>query len=378
MIAMRATRALINRQNFKHNLLSVRKLTKTGTKLCLAVKADGYGHGAVEISKAALNAGTDYLAVAAVCEAEELRDNGITAPLILLSPVLPEEITSLAALNLEAIVSTSEEIQMFAAAGGKNKLAVHLKIDTGMGRIGCRADQAPDLARMISKTPGIVLAGVCSHFPVSDSRACADIEYTKNQIKLFAKTVEGMKEAGIETGIIHAANSGAILNYPESHFDMVRPGIFAYGYLPGGKKGLIRELPQDLLPKPVMSLESRLMHIKKVPAGTDISYGRRYRTAEETWIGTIPAGYADGYTRMLTNKAKILIEGHLYPVAGTVCMDQLMVDLGSELRVKLYDRVIMFGSEEGAETAADLTAVTGTIPYELLCGISKRVPRIFD
>ena len=267
---------------------------------------------------------------------------------------------------------------MLSAAMKRENLAVHLKIDTGMGRIGCPTEKAVELARMISDTGGMKLAGVLTHFPVSDSGNEEDIEYTRKQIRVFSEIIEEMRAAGIETGLVHAANSGAILNFPESHFDMVRPGILAYGYLPGGKDGLIRELPADLYPQPVMSLESRLMHIKKVPAGTDISYGRKYRTAEETWIGTIPIGYADGYTRMLTNKARVLINGQLYPVAGTICMDQLMVDLGPELKAKLYDRAILFGSEEGAQTAEDLTAITGTIPYELLCGVSKRVPRIFD
>lgn len=375
---MRATRALIHTENLKHNLLSVKKLTGSGVKLCLAVKADGYGHGAVGISEAATIAGADYLAVAAVCEAEELRLNGITAPVIVLSPILPEEVDSLISLKLEAVVSTVAEIKMLAAAVKQKEIAIHLKIDTGMGRIGCRDDEALSLARHISNEAGIKLAGVCTHFPVSDSSDPADIEYTRNQIAAFSGIIDRIRKDGINTGIIHAANSGAILNYPESHFDMVRPGIIAYGYLPGGTEGLLRALPGELQPKPVMSFESRLMQIKKVPAGTDISYGRRYRTSTETWIGTIPAGYADGYTRKLTNRAKILIGGNLYPVAGTVCMDQLMVDLGPDLKVKLYDRAIMFGSEDGAETAAGLTAVTGTIPYEMLCGISKRVPRIFD
>ncbi|MDC7228367.1 MAG: alanine racemase [Spirochaetales bacterium] len=375
---MRATRALIHTANLRHNLSAIKKLTGEGVKLCLAVKADAYGHGAVGISETAVNAGTDYLAVATISEAEELRENGITIPIIVLSPVLPEELETLYSLNLDSVVSTTGEIERLSSTSGTKKAAVHLKIDTGMGRIGCNPGEALELAAIITKTPGIELAGLCTHFPVSDSSAPDDIEYTKKQINIFNTAVDSIRRAGINPGIIHAANSGAILNYPESYFDMVRPGILAYGYLPGGREGLFQELPAELLPKPVMSFESKLMHIKKVEAGSSISYGRRFRTEKATWIGTIPAGYADGYTRSLTNRAGILINGKKYPVAGTVCMDQLMVDLGTELEVNLYDKVIMFGSEEGAETAADLTAVTKTIPYELLCSISKRVPRIFD
>ncbi len=375
---MRATRALIHTQNLRHNIESVKKMVKPGTKICLAVKADGYGHGAVGIAESAIAFGADYLAVAAVSEAEDLRQNGITAPIIVLSPVLPEEMETLIELKLEAVISTEAELILIKAALKKESLKVHLKIDTGMGRIGCPTDQTLSLARMIADSSGITLGGMCTHFPVSDSSDPSDVEYTKEQIRTFSGIIESVRKDGINPGIVHAANSGGILNYPEAHFDMVRPGILAYGYLPGGEEALLSSLDPELYPKPVMSFESRLMHIKKVPAGTDISYGRRYTTAGETWIGTIPAGYADGFTRKLSNKAKILINNRLYPVAGTICMDLLMVDLGPELRVSLYDRAVLFGSEDGAMNAADLTDITETIPYELLCAISKRVPRIFD
>lgn len=378
MFHMRATRALIHTENLNHNINSIRKLIKPGVMQCLAVKADGYGHGAAGISRAAIDFGVDYLAVAAVSEAEDLRSSGITAPIIVLSPVLPEEVEELIELNLDTVISTEEEIIRLQAVLKRRIVNIHLKIDTGMGRIGCRTDNALRLAEMVSETKGMRLAGVCTHFPASDSCDQSDIEYTKMQIDVFSKIIDDIRAAGIDPGIVHAANSGAILNYPEANFNMVRPGILAYGYLPGGSAGLIKPLSGTLMPRPVMSFESRLMHIKKVPAGTYISYGRRYMTDKETWIGTIPAGYADGYSRSLTNKAAVLINGVQYPIAGTVCMDQLMVDLGPELKTELYDRAVLFGSEAGAATAADLTLISGTIPYELLCGISKRVPRIFD
>ena len=378
MSAMRATRALIHTENLRHNLQAVRKIIAPDTKICLAVKADGYGHGAVGIAESATAFGADYLAVAAVSEAEDLRQNGITAPIMVLSPVLPEEMETLVELRLEAVISTDSELRLIREAGNGSSVGIHLKVDTGMGRIGCPEDEAVRLAGLINSAEMVTLKGICTHFPVSDSSDPSDVEYTKNQIAAFRNVIDAVKKSGINPGIIHAANSGGILNYPEAHFDMVRPGILAYGYLPGGEEALLNRLDKSLYPKPVMSFESRLMHIKKVPAGTDISYGRKYTTEKETWIGTIPAGYADGYTRKLSNRARILINGRLYPVAGTICMDLVMVDLGPELRVSLYDKAILFGSEEGAMDAADLTAITETIPYELLCGISKRVPRIFD
>jgi alanine racemase len=246
-----------------------------------------------------------------------------------------------------------------------------------MGRLGCSPSEAVKTAETVCSTRGAVLAGVCTHFPVSDSSKKEDIVFTRTQIRIFSETVNDIRAAGFEPGIIHAANSGAVLNYPEAHFDMVRPGIFSYGYLPGGREGLLSPLPEQLMPKPVMSFESKLMHIKKVAAGTDISYGRKYTTKRPTWIGTIPAGYADGYNRLLSNRGRILINGESYPVAGTICMDQLMVDLGPELKADLFDRAVLFGGEEGAATAEQLTDMIGTISYELLCAISRRVPRIY-
>ena len=374
---MRATRAVIHTRNLKHNLDSVRAITGDGVRICLAVKADAYGHGAEGISSAAQSFGVEYLAVAAISEAEILRESGITLPILLLGPALPDETEAAIDLGLEMVISTPGELDRLVAAGKGRAIKLHLKVDTGMGRIGCRPEEAPDLARRITESPEVTMAGLCTHFPVSDSSRENDIEFTKRQIDLFNSTAESIRKSGISPGLLHAANSGALLNYPETHFDMVRPGIFAYGYMPGGADGLLSTLKPELKPLPVMSFESKLMHIKKVSAGTDISYGRTFTTDSERWIGTIPAGYADGYNRLLSNNGWVLIRGEKYPVAGTVCMDQLMVDLGPELKVELFDRAVLFGFEDGAATAEDLTDMTGTIPYELICAISKRVPRIF-
>jgi alanine racemase len=374
---MRATRAIIHTENLKYNLDIIRKLTGTGVKICLAVKADAYGHGSEGISRAAESFGIEYLAVAAVSEASTLRDCGITTPIILLGPILPEETEKAVKLDLEMIISTEGELRRIMEAGAGTSLNVHLKIDTGMGRIGCGPSEALNLSKKISETENIQLSGICTHFPVSDSSRTQDIEFTKKQIKLFNSIVENIRSEGIAPGLIHAANSGAILNYPDAHLDMVRPGIFAYGFLPGSDEGLLSELSTNLKPKPVMSFESKLMHIKQVPPGTYISYGRTFKTDRKTWIGTIPVGYADGYNRRLSNSAWVMINGEKCPVVGTVCMDQLMVDLGPVLKMKLYDRTVLFGFEKGAPTAEDLTDITGSIPYELLCAISKRVPRLF-
>ncbi|MDC7127192.1 MAG: alanine racemase, partial [Spirochaetales bacterium] len=372
---MRATRAYINRNNLKYNIQLIRNLSEKNTMICLPVKADAYGHGAIEISKIAIECEVNYLAVATVSEAEALRQDGIKKPILLLGPVLPEEIKTISELEIETVISSEEELSRITSIA-KNPIGLHLKIDTGMGRIGCKPSEAVKLAKSINDSAKARLCGTCTHFPVSDSSETSDIEFTKKQIKLFKNTIAAIEKANIPHGIIHAANSGAIINYPEAHFDMIRPGIISYGYLPGGKESLLNQdsIAKNL--KPVMNFESKLMYIKKVSKGTSISYGRLFKTTEESWIGTIPVGYADGYPRKLSNKSKVFINGKLYPVAGTVCMDQLMVNLGKNLEVKLYDKVIIFGDTEGAPSAQDLAKTAETISYEILCGISKRVPRI--
>ena len=374
---MRATKAIINTSNFKHNLNIVKKLTPPKTLQCLAVKADGYGHGAIGIARLAQTFGVDYLGIATINEAIELRKNKISLPILLLGSSIPKDVEFIYKYNIEIIIYTKNAVEEFSSALKNKTIRVHLKIDTGMGRIGCPPQAAVELAHLISKSKNLNLAGISTHFPVSDSKLPEDIEFTRNQIKLFLQTISKIKKAGIDTGIIHAANSGVIYNYPEAHFDMVRPGIIAYGYLPGGKANIWTEKDNAFMPKPVMSLESKLVHIKKVKKGSFISYGRRYQAQKDTWIGTIPLGYADGYTRQFSNRSKVLIDSKLYPVAGTICMDQFMVDLGEKLEVKLYDKVILFGDTKNAPTAETLTELSKTIPYELLCGISKRVPRIY-
>jgi alanine racemase len=197
------------------------------------------------------------------------------------------------------------------------------------------------------------------------------LSFTNDQVDVLSGIVEELKRGGIDPGLIHAANSGGIIGHPRSHFDLVRPGIMLYGYYPS------REQARELDLRPVMGLETRIVFLKRVPAGTGISYGLTYRTSRETTIATIPCGYGDGYSRLLSGKSKVLVNGKLYPVAGRVCMDQTMVDLGPDSRAELFDRVVLFGPDPGAPTAEDLAEIIGTIPYEITCNINKRVPRVY-
>lgn len=368
----RATRAIIHLENIAHNLNCIKKLTGGNKKICVAVKADAYGHGAVEVSQKALHWGVDFLAVATVPEAMILREAGIKAPIILFSIAADNEIEQIVDNDLTPFVADSayvKKIQKTALKSNKT-INMHIKIDTGMGRIGVKPEDALSLAKLIQSERNIHLEGTCTHFPVSDSPAPEDIDFTKQQIKLFSDSVQSIKNAGIDPGICHTANSGAIIAHPDAHFDMVRPGICLYGYYPDQR---MDKTIADF--KPVMELVSKIAFIKRVKKGTSISYGRTWKTPGETWIGSIPAGYADGYNRLLSSRAEVMIGGKLYPVAGRICMDQFMVDLGPELEVKLMDDVILFGPGHSIPDAAQLGELIGTIPYEITCNINKRVPR---
>jgi alanine racemase len=369
---MRATRAIIRLDHLRNNLDIIRERTASGEKrpaLCLAVKADAYGHGIREIGKAAQRFGVDALAVATVDEGLELRQAGVTRPILLYSLPLPGEIESIVTAGITPLVCDFEFIDLLEKACRplQTSVTVHLKIDSGMGRIGCHPSQATDLAVRITSSKLLTLGGVSTHLAASDT---ADPAFTRNQLAVFEQAVGAIRDAGVEPGIVHAANSGGVLEYPGSWYDMVRPGIAAYGYYPSDEQA--RSF--DLLP--VMELKSKVVLIKQVEKGTPISYGMKWHAPRRTWIGTVPVGYGDGYSRSLSNKGTVVIGEDAYPVVGTVCMDQIMIDLGMSCRVNRFDDVILFGSTPGAPTAETVAEWCGTIPYEITCMISSRVPRI--
>ncbi len=343
------------------------------TALCVPVKADAYGHGAVPIARTALSRGATHLAVATVGEGTELREAGIGAPILLLGIPHPDELSELAAASLEAFVTDGEyaDILARAARDAGRTLSVHLKIDSGMGRIGCSCEEAALLAAKISGTTGLILAGVATHLPVADSRAEGDLRFTERQIGRFLDAVESIKKAGIDPGIVHAANSGGILQHPSSHLDLARPGIITYGYLPDPALARLIDL------KPVMELETAIAAIKPVLAGTTVSYGRTWTAERDTVIATIPIGYGDGLPRRASPGLFVGIEGAAYPVVGRICMDQCMVDLGPDSRARRWDRVTVFGPAPAPMSAADVASLVGTIPYEITCNVNKRVPRVY-
>ncbi|GHU43262.1 alanine racemase [Spirochaetia bacterium] len=385
---MRATQTIIHIGNFKNNIRAVLAHTKRDGKpplLCVPVKADAYGHGAVPLSNAALEAGASYLAVAAVGEGTELRAAGITAPVLLLSQITPEEMPDAVAANLTPFIGDAETAALFAEAVSKHGhggvsaadlYPVHLKIDTGMGRLGCLPKEAAELAAFIKEQKTIRLCGTATHLAVSDSADENDVAYTNKQIENFRAAVAAIKDAGIDPGIVHAANTGATVARPDAWFDMVRPGILLYGYAPENLPPVACAAGAPLTVQPVMELVTKIVALKKIPKGTSVSYGRTWTAPSDTTVGIIPIGYGDGLPRILSGNFFVVVDGARYPVVGRICMDQCMVDLGAAPRVKRWADVTVFGGSL-SHNAATIAKQAGTIPYEITCGINKRVIRVY-
>jgi alanine racemase len=371
---MRATRAIIHLNRLSRNIAAVRAKIGPHPLICMPVKADAYGHGAVPVARAALEAGARYLAVATVDEGKELREGGITAPVLLLSIPLPEELFDAAACDLSPLIGDREyaEAAGRAAKQAGKRLSVHLKVDTGMGRAGCFPDTAADLAACVAACPSLEIAGTATHLAVADSPTEADIRYTKEQLTRFRAAVERIRRAGFEPGLLHAANSGAVIFHEDARFDMVRPGILLYGYKPQSAAWIGgRNIMPDI--EPLMELVTQISFIKRLKAGETISYGRTWTAPRDTVIATLPVGYGDGLPRGLSGNFSVRIRDAMYPLAGRICMDQCMVDLGPDTDIKRWERVTLFGGS--APDAADLAAQLGTISYEITCNINKRVPR---
>ncbi|MCD6396249.1 MAG: alanine racemase [Spirochaetaceae bacterium] len=356
--------------NFRHNIQLVRNQVGREKLVCAAIKADAYGHGANELCSIAIEEGVSYFAVATVGEGVALRRNNLTIQIILLTLTTPEEFPEIVSNGIQPFVADRAYIKGLNREA-KNQgciLDIHLHVDSGMGRIGCNPEEAAELAKLIESLDNVNLKGVSTHF------ACADEPskpMTSDQIAKFKEAINSIKDEGIDPGIVHASNSAAIVDFSESWLDMVRPGIILYGYYPG------HDQDRSLAVKPVMEFRTEVVFIKKVTAGQPLSYGATYVTDKETYIATLPVGYGDGYNRLLSSKGLILINGKKYTVAGRVCMDQLLIDLGPDTDVDLYDEAVLFGPGSDVQTAEDLADMLNTISYEITCNINKRVPRVY-
>lgn len=364
----RAVWAEVDLKAIRHNIEEIQKCVRGGAKFCAVVKANAYGHGAVAVARTAVEAGADYLAVAILEEALELRSAGFCEPVLILGHTPLEQSARIVAHDITQTVSSLEAAAALSqeAARQKRTVKVHLKIDTGMGRIGVRPEEAGSVAARIAALPGVLLEGVFSHFASSDS---ADKRAAKEQLARFALALRCIEAAGVRIAIRHIANSAAILEMPEAHFDMVRAGIIVYGLWPS------EEVARSVALRPALRLKARVSYVKALPAGEAISYGGMFRTARASRIATLPIGYADGYTRLLSGKAKAEVNGRLAPVVGRICMDQCMLDVSDVGEVRVGDEVTLLGGAlVGAE---DLARLLGTIHYEVVCMVGARVPRVY-
>ena len=341
--------------------------------LMAVVKADGYGHGAVPVARAALDAGAQWLGVALVEEGAELRAAGIDAPVLVLSEPPPPAAPAVVALGLTPVAYTRAGIEALAKAvadSGAAPLPVHLKVDTGMHRVGCATGDAGALAESIAARDELRLEGVLTHLAVADE---PDNSYTPEQLNRFDTVLSDLRRAGLTLDLVHAANSAALLAFTDrARFDLVRCGIAVYGVPPA--PGLAGRVPL----RPAMAVKARVTHVKRLAAGARLSYGLRYTMPREGTVATVPVGYADGVPRALSETGgEVLVRGRRHPIAGTVTMDQLMVDVG-DAAVEVGDEVVLLGRDGAAEITADEWADRlGTIGYEIVCGIGRRVPRTY-
>lgn len=382
---MRCTKAIIYSNHIKNNINQVKNVIKKDTKICIAVKANGYGSSAIQTAKIAQEEGVDYLAVATVDEGIELRQNNIKLNILLLSLCTPSEFDKLIENNITPLVFEKEYISLLKnAVSSKNikNYPVFLAIDTGMGRVGCTVEEAKELAQFINKENILKQKGTITHFAVSDSISKENIEYTKLQYKKFTDAIESIKQLNINPGILTCCSSAATFAFPFMHLDMVRPGIVIYGYYPDQitKEYLNKNnIKTDL--KPVMQFETQVVAIKSIKKGQSISYGRTWTAKEDTNIGILPVGYADGLLRRNSPSLKVTINGKSYPVCGRICMDQCMINLGPTTNVKVWDKAIIFGPKETGSLydANDIANMTNTISYEVLTSVNeKRVLRYIE
>jgi len=363
----RATRAIIDLGAISHNVAAIRRKIGDQKGLMAVVKADGYGHGAVEVSRTALRSGADSLAVAIPEEAQQLREAGIEAPILVLGLIQPDEAWKVVNSRSDQTVSSIALLEALDWEAGKasTQVNVHVKVETGLGRIGLEPHDAAAFLRRARTYRNLKVAGLFSHFSAADER---DKTFSRHQLQLFEEAMREIEHAGIELPQRHMANSAATLDLPESYYDVVRPGLIIYGLYPSA------EVSHSIDVKPAMTLKTRICYLKTVPPGTPISYGRTFVTRKQTRVATLPLGYGDGYRRALANKGEVLVRGRRVPVMGRICMDMCMIDVSDMPDVQAGDEAIVFG---GGLPAEEVAAKIGTINYEVVTTVGKRVPRVY-
>ncbi|MDD4939132.1 MAG: alanine racemase [Candidatus Omnitrophica bacterium] len=366
-IGYRPTWAEVNLTHLSHNFEQLKSFLRPNTKIMVCVKADAYGHGLIPVSKKLVSCGVDWLGVASIDEGIKLREAGVSVPILILGLILKKDIHPVFRYGFSVTICDEElarAINNRARLKGK-AVKAHLKVDTGMGRIGVLHQDAEELVKKVHKLKFINIEGIFTHFAFADMNR----EFTSYQINLFNGLIHKLTRSGINVPLIHAANSMGVIGYKNSHFNMVRPGLAVYGLYP--RNGLRIKL------KPVLSLKTKVLFVKRLPKGYGISYGHDYVTSKNTTIVTLPIGYGDGYPRNLSSCGPILIKGKRFKISGRICMDQIMVDVG-DCRVRVGDEAALIGSQgKNKISAEELAGLCGTIPYEIVCGLGSRVPRVY-
>ena len=378
---LRPTVALVDLDAFAQNCARVRSLVGPGVRVLAVVKADGYGHGAAEMASRAVAAGAEMLGVGVVEEGWELRRFGVLTPVLVLGGTLPEQASAAVSGDFEMVICdlrVAEALSEVAGSQGKT-LAVHVKVDTGMGRLGVALGEAKPFLERLAGLPGLSVRGLMTHLADAEVRGGG----AETQMSLFRDLARDLDDKNLRPPLLHVANSAALLNLPDSRFDMVRVGILLYGASPelgqGFQPSQGGQSPNEVSEYlPVMFWRSRIVHLNEAQSPRTVGYGRRFQTKGPSRIAIIPMGYADGYPRSLTNKADVLIRGQRAPVVGAVSMDMLAASVGHIPGVEVGDEVILLGSQGDERISAEeMASLADTLPYEIFCGLSRRVPRVY-
>lgn len=363
----------INLDAIAYNIRKIREITNKNSQIMAVVKADAYGHGAVEVSKVALYNGADALAVAITDEGIQIRENNIKVPILVLGYTPEMQLEDCVKYDLIQTVYNVEMAENISKVAKRlNKIAkIHIKVETGMGRLGfLPSEEAYDDIIKISQMENIKIDGAFTHFATADSK---DKSFTYEQAELFKNFILELEKRGIDIPIKHCANSASIMDLPELCFNMVRAGIILYGMYPSDE---VKKEKLDI--KPVMSLKTQISYIKEEPCGVSIGYGRTFFTKRNSKVATVPVGYADGYSRALSNKGRVLVRGKYAPIVGRICMDQFMIDITDIPEASIGDEVVLIGEQGGnIVSAEEIAKLIDTINYEVVCMIGKRIPRVY-
>ena len=353
------------------NIRQVRSCIGTGVDILAAVKADAYGHGAVEIARELVRRGVEMLGVANVGEGIELREVRIRTPILVLGATLPGEVPAAIRHRVTLTLSPPDILPVIAAEAARQgrPARVHLMVDTGMARMGVETSRVAELARQVMQTPGVTLEGLATHFPLADDE---DMSFSKEQLAVLNDILESLAREDIHPPIRHAANTSGTVLLDDSHLTMVRPGLSLYGMYPSAAVARQLEL------HPALSLKTQIVYLRDVTAGTPVGYGHSWKAPEDTRIATLPIGYADGYSRLYSNRADVIHRGRRIPVVGRVSMDCITVDLGRDAEAAIGDTVTLIGREGDASiTAEEMAERRGSIPHEVTCSLGARVKRIY-